>query len=235
ASQSAFKGRGGSSGGKKATERSKTAKRTLNVPQFFLTLKGNASTVRTDLSWQERVKHEWETNREGFLTSLGLHTFLLILFALWMLPSGGQGRLAILHVGWTPVPSAKAKEAMSQPVKIDTQLGPVRTSAGLSETKAKLPDTKPAEVKAGPGVVAAKPVAVGRALASRTGSGRAAIWQDLNVEAKSERGIGAGLSWLVRKQEKGGNWKLHEGYPDAGERVIRTDTGATALALLAFL
>ena len=28
---------------------------------------------------------------------------------------------------------------------------------------------------------------------------------------------------------------MHEGYPDAGRRTARTDTGATALSLLAFL
>lgn len=47
--------------------------------------------------------------------------------------------------------------------------------------------------------------------------------------------IERGLSWLARQQESGGNWKLHEGYPDPSERTIRTDTGATALALLALL
>ena len=49
------------------------------------------------------------------------------------------------------------------------------------------------------------------------------------------RCIDAGAGWLVRQQSKGGNWQLHTGYPDAGESVIRTDAGATALALLVLL
>ncbi len=40
---------------------------------------------------------------------------------------------------------------------------------------------------------------------------------------------------MRRQQQSAGNWQLHQGYPDAGERVLRTDTGATALSLLCYL
>ena len=205
-----------------------------NVPQFFLTLNVDEVGSHSLLTWKERLRHQWVNNREGFLTSLGLHGLLVLIFALYLLPMSGQGRPAILDVGWTPIPSAAAKEAMTKPVKIESLIGPVKTTAGVSEAKAKKKDTKADDAKPGPGENAAKPVEVGGALAARTGEGRAVIWQELKID-KSERGIGAGLAWLVRQQEKGGNWKLHEGYPDPGERVIRTDAGATALALLAFL
>jgi hypothetical protein len=45
--------------------------------------------------------------------------------------------------------------------------------------------------------------------------------------------VSLGLGWLSRQQRPDGHWELHQGYPDAGQ--IRTSTGATALALLAFL
>lgn len=213
-----------------------TVSRSVLVPQFFLTLKANDAVVHSKFSWLEQLHHEWVHNREGLLTSLGLHALLLVVFALWVLPNSGQGQPTILDVGWTAPMSAQAKEALSQPVKIDTQVGPVRTTAGLSEIKAKLKNTESSdEKKSGEVVVAAKPVPVGGALSARTGTGRSAIWTRLNVDQKSERGIGAGLSWLVRQQEKDGRWKLHEGYPDAGWTTKRTDSGATALALLAFL
>lgn len=50
---------------------------------------------------------------------------------------------------------------------------------------------------------------------------------------KSDSGVPLGLAWLGRMQQKDGRWELHQGYPDAGE--FRTDTGATALALLCYL
>ena len=219
----------------KASKPAVRAKRVVaNVPQFFLTLNPDEFAAHSQMTWKERLRHQWETNREGFLTSLGLHGLLVLIFALYLLPMSGQGRPAILDVGWTPIPSAAAKEAMTKPVKIESLIGPVKTTAGVSEAKAKKKESTADEAKHGPGENAAKPVEVGGALAARTGEGRAVIWQDLKID-KSERGIGAGLAWLVRQQEKGGNWKLHEGYPDPSERVIRTDAGATALALLAFL
>jgi hypothetical protein len=43
------------------------------------------------------------------------------------------------------------------------------------------------------------------------------------------------LEWIQRQQNPRGNWQLHAGYPDAGRSILRSDCGATALALLAFL
>lgn len=224
-----------SKGKPKVAARRPTSKLAINVPQFFLTLKSEGSVAADQPSFGERLRHEWSTNRDGLLTSIVLHGGLLILFALYALPSGGKGRPAILDVGWTAAPSAKDLAATTQPVKIDTQLAPVKTATSLSEVKVKPKEPSSDDVKPGPGENSAKPVEVGGSLSARTGNGRAVIWQDLKIDQKSERGIGAGLAWLVRQQEKGGNWKLHEGYPDPGETTIRTDAGATALALLAFL
>ena len=206
-----------------------------NVPQFFLTLKADGSLLPDKPSLLARLRHEWSTNRDGLLTSVALHGGLLVLFALYVLPAGGAGRPAILDVGWTATPSAKDLAAIAQPVRIDTQVGPVKTSSNLSEVKAKPKEPSTTDAKPGPGDNTANPVEVGGSLAARSGSGRAVIWQDLKIDQKNERGIGAGLAWLARQQEKGGNWKLHEGYPDPGETTIRTDAGATALALLSFL
>jgi hypothetical protein len=219
---------------KKPTPASRTKRAVLNVPQFFLTLNADVAISQRQLTFAERLRDEWDNNREGFLTSLGLHALLFLIFAFSILPGGGEGRPTILNAGWTPLPSAAALAAMAQPVKIDTELGPVQTTTGLSEATAKPKETKTNDAKTESGTSAAKPVPVGEALSARTGEGRSAIWQRLNTD-KSERGISAGLAWLSRQQEKAGNWKLHEGYPDAGLSVIRTDAGATALALLAFL
>jgi hypothetical protein len=59
---------------------------------------------------------------------------------------------------------------------------------------------------------------------------------------KSESAVSLGLAWLSRMQKPNGSWQLQKkdenkkwddpGYPDGGE--LKTDAGATALALLAF-
>ncbi len=77
------------------------------------------------------LRHELDTNREGLLTSIGLHGLLLILFGLWVLPAGGQGRPTILNAGWTPLPSKSVKDAMSHPIKLESlQLSAVKTTTG---------------------------------------------------------------------------------------------------------
>ncbi len=230
---------------KSATEKKSVAKKSsrdvlkslANVPAFFLSLKVDDLVDRGSMTWKERWLHEWRTNRDGVLTSMGLHALLFMLLALWALPGGGTGRPTILDGGWMAPDSLAAKEAQAQPVKIENmQLSPVATNTKLSDVPTKPVDTKAIERKTVPGSGPAQPVAVGGGtLAARTGDSRAAIWRSLSPDAKAERGIGAGLGWLARQQNKGGNWSLHEGYPDAGERTIRTDTGATALALLCFL
>jgi hypothetical protein len=52
---------------------------------------------------------------------------------------------------------------------------------------------------------------------------------------QSEDAVGRGLGWLVRHQQSDGRWELHRGYDNPGRENLRTDTGATSLALLCFL
>lgn len=82
-----------------------------------------------------------------------------------------------------------------------------------------------------------KPVDVSRSLSLRMQRGRqGTIDGDGDGDGnKVRRALNQGLGWLARQQKTGGNWQLHDGYPDAGYQPLRTDTGATALALLAFL
>jgi hypothetical protein len=57
----------------------------------------------------------------------------------------------------------------------------------------------------------------------------------IGVSDEGPQAIRRGLDWLKRTQLSDGRWELHQGYPDAGTSTIKTDTGATGLALLAFL
>lgn len=189
----------------------------------------------------------WKTNRIAFLASLGVHALILMLFALWMLPRVFPPDNFILE-GFAAA-SGSGIGDMEGPIQINTQLTPAEASIGRESGNSKDNGAETAAKKGtGPAGGSVNPVGVEDALAGRGvggsggggsggggGGGKEGIWQGLGVGTKPPTGIAGGLAWLVRQQEKGGNWKLHEGYPDAGERTIRTDTGATALALLAFL
>lgn len=82
-----------------------------------------------------------------------------------------------------------------------------------------------------------KPAGAGGKLGGRGARFRNGMLQDAAGDRRDtvRSCIDRGMSWLVRQQKAGGNWKLHEGYPDPADRILRTDTGATALALLALL
>ncbi len=232
--------------GPRVEEINATPKSSRSILRMLLSLSGDAAAGRSDLNFKDWLRHWWTTNRTGLLTSLGLHGLFLALFGLWMLPRSPDIQHLFIEAGWSSMESAMSKAAMEQPAQINVKLTPVAIGSGSENTPFGRPDAKeppsgatPASSKTGAGLVGVNPVGVGSALGGRSGGGggggRGGIWQGLGVGTKPQTGIGAGLGWLVRQQEKGGNWKLHEGYPDAGERTIRTDAGATALALLAFL
>ena len=72
-------------------------------------------------------------------------------------------------------------------------------------------------------------------LSQRTPEKRRAALEAFDGAERVDEAVVSGLNWLQRHQQPEGHWQLHDGYPNAGEVVLRTDTGATALALLAFL
>lgn len=80
-----------------------------------------------------------------------------------------------------------------------------------------------------------KPVDVDNLFANRSGPLRSEIMQGLGNHQQIEAAITGGLKWLQRQQQSDGRWELHKGYPDPALETLRTDAGATALALLAFL
>lgn len=204
-------------------------------------------SIPLDLDASDLLRLWWKSNRTGFLVSIGLHGFLVLVFAIWALPRVLPANNFVLDGFSTAGPAGPA--GPEGPIQINTKLTPVDLPAGRGNSKTKSDATDATSDKGSdaPGG-AVSPVDVGGALAGRGagtggaggggsggGGGKGGIWQGLGVGTKPPTGIAAGLAWLARQQEKGGNWKLHEGYPDPGERVIRTDAGATALALLAML
>ncbi len=74
---------------------------------------------------------------------------------------------------------------------------------------------------------------MGGALGGRGSAQRDDLVRGAGGNPDAKKAVDKALGWLVRQQQKEGRWQLDAGYPDAGR--IKTDTGATALALLAFL
>lgn len=196
------------------------------------------------LTWREKLQRVALTLGTGVGISVILHATVLIAMGLWIYQLPRQEVVDTYIADWfdashMPV-TTKGKR---KPVGLPVNLNAVPTTGG--EGSAKKPPTEIAPVAGpGPGV---KPVNVGQgALGNRgigtggtgRGTGNGSGGNDLEGlggSDDSQRAVKAGLAWLARQQTNEGKWELHQGYPDPGFKVIRTDTGATALALLAFL
>ncbi|MBT7667798.1 MAG: hypothetical protein HN608_23025, partial [Rhodospirillaceae bacterium] len=136
-----------------------------------------------------------------------------------------------LNFGWDYEVEKKEEvtPTVMAPVKIKSvQLSPRPTPKVVQKTEPKV-DARPKIVRP------IQPVDVTRSLALRTPKRTLGKIGGTGTKNSVEQAIKSGLEWLKRQQKSGGNWQLHAGYPDAGYSVLRTDTGATALALLAFL
>jgi hypothetical protein len=76
---------------------------------------------------------------------------------------------------------------------------------------------------------------VDHALTGRSEGQKLSLLKHFGGTKQSEDAVGRGLAWLVRHQQSDGRWELHRGYDNPGRENLRTDTGATSLALLCFL
>ena len=182
----------------------------------------------------------------GVALSLGFHLLLLTVLAF----------VAIKHERPKSIPTTISgfdANGLDQPGQPRT-IVPVQIETAKTEV-AEVPAGKPSQAKSekpaddsDAGVRSPLEVDVSGALGGRSfgssGSsgkgnsgggapGRGEILAAQGGTASTESAVSLGLGWLSRQQRPDGHWELHQGYPDAGQ--LRTSTGATALALLAFL
>jgi hypothetical protein len=187
------------------------------------------------LSFWKSLVRDRKHGYRGLLLSLVIHTVLLIVLAFVIVTIRSQVDDYVFELGWTPAEVAMARDARG-PVNV----GAIEFNPDAPEKRPplKLPnqpgsgDDEDKHEQASAGV---NPVDVKELLSLRTPERRKRVMDQHGGNESTERAIKAALLWLKRQQREGGNWSLHDGYPDAGERTMRTDTGATALALLAFL
>lgn len=183
------------------------------------------------LTWLERVRHDVRSGGVGVVVSLLLHAIAMVILGLIFFQTQQTGDGEPLSATWSNPSSpsektAKPRRAVSIPIEVASGGG---TQPSQPKTAAPAGDESPVAH------VTVAPVAVSEALQGRNPRLRSSLSKDDAGSSDTEKAIKAALGWLARQQLSDGHWELHQGYPDAGRPYIRTDTGATALALLSFL
>ena len=188
-------------------------------------------TARLQLqSWLERLRRDIKSGGFGLVVSLLMHAVLMIVLAFIIFQTRSTGDGDPLIASWlTPGEKAEVAARKRQPLSIPIEVGSLPTSTPVEKKPTESGDAADAPK---PGV---KPVEVSQSLDGRNPRTRDANLEKLGGTPDAERAINQGLQWLKRQQKSDGHWELHQGYPDAGFSTIKTDTGATALALMAFL
>ena len=139
-----------------------------------------------------------------------------------------------LEFGWITTAAARSEVPTNRPLSI-----PIDASRSLPTRPPRRNDPQaedPPQTATPARTVPIRPVDVKDLLSTRDPQKRGIMLEKYGGSDATERAVRAGLMWLRRQQRSDGRWRLDAGYPDACEAPnLATDTGATALALLAFL
>lgn len=174
----------------------------------------------------------------GLGVSLAIHVLMLMVMG-WFVLRRNDDSFAPLEMGWSTVVESDANDPADVPEVIEPIVIPsVSITQNSHASGAQDVPQSPSKQAAQPDNINAPPalkladvsntlqlrkhkpgMQVGEGQGAKKGTGREAV-----ADA---------LRWIAKQQERDGRWKLNGNYADAG--TIETDTGATALALLAFL
>jgi hypothetical protein len=189
--------------------------------------------------WRRNVR-ELVSAWPAWLISFALHAAVFAVLGVLLYSQTERAAPLVLQSGWV---SAKVRAAAARdPVEIATAPVMVEPEPTRTEPRRKRPTAPVEAAPAAPRVRQPLEVDVSQLLASRSEKAKA---EALGAEGESdpaEKVVMQALLWLKRVQQADGHWQLHEKrgkadsdprYPDAG--TIKTDTGATALALLCYL
>lgn len=182
-------------------------------------------------SWVDHFRRDLSTGAFGMIVSLVIHAIVMVIlaFIIFNVRTAGDGDPLI--ASWmTPGEKAASQGRKIKAIAIPIDLGPSQNTAPPVKKTASEGGDPDSNAKVG-----VAPVDVSQALESRNPRTRALNLERLGGSADAERAIKQGLMWLSRQQKSDGHWELHQGYPDHGFPWAKTDTGATALALMAFL
>ncbi len=218
-------------------------KRTAAKPKFAIQIDTTEPSEPESL-WTQ-LQQRYADTASGLMVSLALHLVILTLlgFVVYQTSEGPESRPGLLASFNSPDEIARrdlTRIQATQAVEIEAVPSPSKNATGNSTGDATDNDSPPAEktatsdtgAEAGPGNGEAPNV--GRALGGR-GQQKGSLLKMFGGTKQSEDAVGRGLGWLARNQQSDGRWELHRGYDNPGRENLRTDTGATALALLSFL
>lgn len=188
-----------------------------------------------DESFGEVLEEEARRSVPGILVSLAVHAVIFLALWFWRVQVFSEEEYT-LDLAWKTI-SADEQTAVIPPEQRNIDLQAMQLTPQNPPPTGEEKPLKALNVGPGsPQVVPVQPVEVGRLFEGRSEDKRERILKETGSGQRIEQAISQGLAWLSRQQQPAGNWRLHTGYPDASEWPdIKTDTGATALALLAFL
>lgn len=180
----------------------------------------------------ERVRRDVRNGWKGLAASGAFHAVVLLVLAVIVYQIRSTRDLDPILVGWVP-PGSLSSPGDTASERVPVQLWDLSRPASENSPKVAASVATGGtteETGLAPTFIPLRGLLDGRDPTLRESAEK----NDPKVAA-AERAVEAGLAWLARHQLSDGRWQLHEGYPDASLSTLRTDTGATALALLAFL
>ncbi len=188
--------------------------------------------LRTEDTLVESLEKETKRSLPALGMSLAAHVVLLAILWVFNVSFLDQTNI-VINGGWitereqTDVIEPPKETAPVELRGLDFSAS-TNTSAATNTLRAMKEDEDPSN--ASPSLANVKEL-----LSQRTPEKRRAALEAFDGAERVDEAVASGLKWLLRHQQPDGHWQLHDGYPDPSEVVLKTDTGATALALLAFL
>lgn len=181
----------------------------------------------------KRASGELQKSLPGIGVSLAVHVIVLMIMG-WFVIRNHNDRFAPLELGWSTIVDSNDDEP-AQNIPPPIVIPSVSMNKDPEQARATLPkETKPKQPPEQQGQPALKLGDVSNSLRFRKqkpdpqdGDGTGA------KKGTGREAIAKALRWIAKQQETDGRWRLDGDYADAG--TIETDTGATALALLALL
>lgn len=155
----------------------------------------------------------------------------------WVVIQTRDDALAPLQLGWSTIVEGDVEQPAETEPPVESisipsvSINQGSTASSASQTRTDDQDaSETADDQTTPKVHLAN---VSNSLGLRTRQTDANVPGVGATDGTGREAIAQALLWIVNQQESDGRWRLDGDYADAG--TIRTDTGATALALLALL
>ena len=184
------------------------------------------------------MRRYFATGAPGLMVSLAAHMLVLTLLGMIVYESAkkSEGMEGIEGAFVSGDEAALYEQNLAKSIQA-VQIEAVPADGGEGgKPKADQPEADKPAAQPGQGdIPVSNAPGVGDGLSGRSGQKRSGLLKRFGGTKGSEDAVGKGLSWLTRQQQSDGHWELHKGYDDPGRASLKTDTGATALALLCYL